>query len=582
MKPSSENRPLTRDETNAFDRTDRALERSWAEKLLLYVEGGHARACALLLLISLACFLPGIAGLHPIDRDEPRYAQATKQMLETGDFIDIRFQDEARHKKPVGIYWMQAGTVALAEALGIDEARTTIGLYRIPSLVGAVLAVLLTYWSALALARRREAFLAAAFVGASVILMVEARLAKTDAMLLACIVAGMGGLARAWLLRGAAILPTRTALLFWVAFALGVLIKGPVIALFVGLPAIVLSYQARSLHWLRALRPGLGIAIVAVIAAPWFLAIAWRAGAEFFAASAGQDMLGKLGTAQLYHWAPPGTYLLVFFATFWPAAILASIAVPFAWINRRVDVIQFLIAWIVPTWIVFELVPTKLPHYVMPLYPAIALVVALALTRGFVGPHRPLARPASALLAFVPVALAIGLPFAGRHVGDGWLLLGMPFVVLSALVGLWAWRTFLKGAAIAASLTAVGAAMLLSIGVFGFVQPLLGALRLSPNLAAAARTLDCEAPAFATFGYREPSLVFLVGTDLEMVETGEAAAAFLAGGDCRMIFVDGRFRAAFEAGVAALPARPALVTRVRGFNINGGRLLDIGVYAVRP
>ena len=96
---------------------------SLSEQLLGFVARSHARACALLVLISLACFLPGFASLHPMDRDEPRFAQASKQMLETGDFVDIRFQDEARHKKPVGIYWLQSAAVAAGEALGVPEAR---------------------------------------------------------------------------------------------------------------------------------------------------------------------------------------------------------------------------------------------------------------------------------------------------------------------------------------------------------------------------------------------------------------------------------------------------------------------------
>jgi 4-amino-4-deoxy-L-arabinose transferase-like glycosyltransferase len=573
--------PLTRDETNAFDRTDRALSRSWAEKLLLFVEASHLRACALLLVVSLACFLPGFVGLQPMDRDEPRFAQASKQMVESGDFIDIRFQDEARHKKPVGIYWLQSASVLVAEAIGLPDARTTIAVYRVPSLIGAIGAVLLTYWAALALARRREAFLAAAFLGASVILMVEARLAKTDAMLLACIVASMGGLARAYLARGAARLPTPTVLLFWVAVALGVLIKGPVILLFAGLPAIALSIHERSMRWLGVLRPWLGLAIVLAICGPWFLAITWRAGADFFAASAGDDMLGKLGTAQSYHWAPPGTYLALFYVTFWPAAILASIAVPFAWINRQADVVRFLIAWVVPAWIVFELVPTKLPHYVMPLYPALAILTALALTRGFVGPHRPLAKTASVVLALVPVGLMVGLPLAGRQVGDGSLLLGMPVVVASALIALLAVFYFLRRAVIAAAIVGVGSAMVLSLGVFGFVQPLLRSLKISENLAVVARSVDCPDPRVATLGYREPSLVFLVGTDLRMLGTGAEAVAFLEGGGCRVAFVERRFQGDFLQALDGASSVPALTTRVRGFNINGGRPVDIGVYVAR-
>ena len=98
------------------------------------VERSHARLCAVLVLLSLVCFLPGFTSLQPMDRDEPRYAQASKQMLETGDFVDIRFQDEARHKKPVGIYWMQSASVAIGRgarrARGAHHDRRSIGFHR--------------------------------------------------------------------------------------------------------------------------------------------------------------------------------------------------------------------------------------------------------------------------------------------------------------------------------------------------------------------------------------------------------------------------------------------------------------------
>ncbi|MGY6644102.1 MAG: ArnT family glycosyltransferase [Salinarimonas sp.] len=582
MTMPRESTAFSRDVIDAPSGAQPQRGRGLAGRLMLFVEGGHARACAILMLIALVCFVPGINGLQPMDRDEPRYTQATKQMLETGDFIDIRFQDEARHKKPVGIYWMQAASVTIAETLGVSEARTNVAIYRIPSLIGALGAVLATYWAGLALARRREAFLAGAFMAASLILMVEARLAKTDAMLLACIVVSMGALARAYLVKGAALLTWPNVILFWGAIGLGVLIKGPVILLFAGLAAVTLSIRERSLDWLRALRPGIGIVIALAIAAPWFIAITWRAGADFFAASAGEDMLGKLGTAQIYHWAPPGTYLALFFVTFWPAAILASIAVPFAWANRRVDVVAFLLAWIVPGWIVFELVPTKLPHYVMPVYPAIAILTAMAISHGFVGPHRPLARPFGIFLGFVPLVLVIALPIAGMQLGDGLLLFGMPLVLVAALVGLYAWWQFLKGRVVPAALTAVASAMVLSIGVFQFVQPLLRSLQVSPDLAAVARSLDCADPAFGTLGYREPSLVFLVGTDLAMLNSGADAVSFLEGGDCRMVFVESRQQQSFIAALRESEVTPALLTRVEGFNINGGRPLDIGVYRVAP
>ncbi|HYF52782.1 MAG TPA: phospholipid carrier-dependent glycosyltransferase, partial [Salinarimonas sp.] len=226
------------------------------ERLLAFVEGSHRRACAVLVLVALACFLPGFASVQPLDRDEPRFAQASKQMLETGDFVDIRFQDEARHKKPVGIYWLQSATVAAAELAGLPDARRTIAAYRVPSLAGALATVLLTYWAALAFAGRRVAFLSALMMASAAILVAEAHIAKTDAVLAACSVAAMGGLARAYLRRDLAPVSAGTALGFWVAVALGILIKGPMIAMFAGLCALALSARERSGRWLLSLRPG--------------------------------------------------------------------------------------------------------------------------------------------------------------------------------------------------------------------------------------------------------------------------------------------------------------------------------------
>lgn len=568
--------------TDADELPRMTTRQSFLSRAAGFVERSHSRMCFVLVLLSLVCFLPGFASLQPMDRDEPRYAQASKQMLETGDLVDIRFQDEARHKKPVGIYWLQSLSVAIGDSLGVPEARTTIALYRIPSLLGALAAVLLTYWAALAFLGRRGAFLSAALMATSIILMVEARLAKTDAMLAACSIAVMGGLARAYLGRGAAVLPRSSLVIAWLGFALGILVKGPLVLMFVGLTAAVLSYRERSMRWLLSLRPWEGLFVTLLIVLPWFIAIAFRSHGEFFAASVGHDMLGKVGTAQKYHWAPPGFYLLAFFATFWPGAILAAIAVPFAWTNRREDAIAFALAWIVPSWIVFEAVPTKLPHYVMPLYPAIAIVTVMAIGRAFVGPHRPLAKIATVLIPFIPVGLLVGLCVVAWHFDHTLPYRALPALILSSGLALFAWRLFVTDRVIACLGTSFVSAILLSIGVFGFAQLDLRSLKISPRLAEVAHDIGCAEPLVATLGYREPSLVFLAGTNLDMLETGEEAAAFLAKGGCRLVFVDKRFDGDFRNEATRLGLKPALSTRVAGFNINSGRQTDIGAYWIGP
>src|SRR5208282_5244446 len=98
----------------------------------------HRRALGVLLVVCVMLFLPGFFQIPPVDRDEAYFAQATKQMIETGDYVDIRYQDDVRYRKPVGIYWLQAVVVKMTQALGDSSALTTIWLYRIPSLIGAI------------------------------------------------------------------------------------------------------------------------------------------------------------------------------------------------------------------------------------------------------------------------------------------------------------------------------------------------------------------------------------------------------------------------------------------------------------
>src|ERR1700723_287559 len=163
-----------------------------------FVTASHVRAVAFLTLCGLLLFLPGFFNVPPVDRDEARFAQATKQMVESGDFVDIRFQDDVRYKKPVGIYWMQAAAVETASALGLPRAQVRIWIYRVPSLIGAFGAMLLTYWTALAFVTRRGAILAALIMGSSVLLGVEARLPKTDGGLLLAAWARVGALGRGY------------------------------------------------------------------------------------------------------------------------------------------------------------------------------------------------------------------------------------------------------------------------------------------------------------------------------------------------------------------------------------------------
>ena len=555
------------------------------DRLKEAASASHLRACIFLLLLSLAAFLPGYSTLQPLDRDEPRFAQASKQMLESGDFVDIRFQDEARHKKPVGIYWLQSAAVKAGEAIGVPEARTQIWLYRIPSLIGATATVLLTYWALLAFLSPPLALLGGALMAAAVLLGVEARIAKTDALLAACAVATMGALARTWLdwTRSLAFVPDRRNwLVFWGATALGLLIKGPIVPMVWGLAILVLSASQRSFRWLKPLRFGAGILLCLVVALPWFAAIMIKTGGSFFADSVGQDMLGKVAEGQEKHWGPPGLYLVVFFATYWPAAAFAAMAVPFAWVRRREPQSLFLIAWIVPSWLVFEAVPTKLPHYVLPLYPAITALLLLAVLNGGINRYRRGAVLTACLVVIVPLALMGTILFGNWTLDRAVPWFALPFFALVLLIGISVIAAFRRQDFEGALWRCVPASLLLTIAVYPFAIESLRSLKLSPRLAETVKAAGCAEPAVLTLGYREPSLVFLTGTKLAMAASGADAAAFLNQPGCRVAFVESRFANDFNAALASQSVKPRLVTTINGFNLNGGRKLEIAVFANSP
>jgi 4-amino-4-deoxy-L-arabinose transferase-like glycosyltransferase len=525
----------------------------------------------LLLVAALAVFAPGQTALPPSDRDEARFVQATKQMLETGNYLDIRFQDDSRYNKPVGIYWLQA---AAASAFGGAEAP--ISAYRIPSWIGAALAVALTAWALLPLTGAPVAVVAALMMGSAVLLHVEARIAKTDAMLLASVLLAQGALARIWLAERSG---TATALLFWVAIALGVLLKGPIIALpVVGTLAWVMIAERRLPAQAR-LRPGLGLGVLVLLVMPWLAAITWVSGGAFWQEAVGVDMMSKVASGMERHGAPPGTHIAVFFATFWPFAVLAPWAAVWLWPRRRERAIGFLLGWLVPTWLVFELVATKLPHYVLIAYPAIAALIALSLddVAARARPHGALRALMLAVFALPALALTLAGPIGPavleqRFVG-GAAVLALAAAVLLVMAGraLWHWHlhrfTGFAGAG----------AVLAYAGLLHFALPSLETVFIAPRLAVDETAWRCgaEGPVALTT-FREPSAIFALGTDT-ILTTGQGAAEALLDGRAVMAFVGDEVMMEFASIIGP---RAVALDRINGFNYSNGREVHLTLYAL--
>ena len=216
----------------------------------------HPRA--VLVALCLLLFVPGIATIPPLDRDEARFTQATKQMLETGDFIEIRFQEDARNKKPIGIYWMQSITAGWLTS----EPHNSVWAYRIPSILGGIFAVLFLFALGRRLFDEETAMIGAGLFACSMLMIGEAHIAKTDAVLVACVTAAQLLVAHFFIAarQGSPQPMVRFSALLGLAIGIGILVKGPMILYFVGLTVIALSAWERRWGWIALPRKSWPIA----------------------------------------------------------------------------------------------------------------------------------------------------------------------------------------------------------------------------------------------------------------------------------------------------------------------------------
>ncbi len=532
-------------------------------------------------VIALVAGLPGLIFVPTLDRDEARFAQATAQMLESRDLVRISFLDQPREKKPAGIHWLQAVAVAAASSA---EARE-VWAYRLPSLLGAALAAAAVAWGAGAFWGRRGGLIAGAVLGCSMLLSTEAGIAKTDAVLCGAVALSIAALARLyaqWRAEGSPAgpgqpkAPRGLTILFWAGIAVALMVKGPVGPLVVGLAGLALWAMDRRAGWARRLRWGWGLLLVAAVAAPWAMAITVATDGAFWGAAIGGDLAPKLTGGHESHGAPPGTHTLLAPVLLFPATFLLPAAVVVAIVGWREPGIRFALAWLVPTWLMFELLPTKLVHYTLPAYGALAMLVAAALSR----PLGRWVRAAGALSSLlVGIAFAALVVFAAEEYGDR---SDMPWVIAAAAL---AGMTGLAGAVALTGrsprhwlTTTLGLGVLAHAAIVAGVAPRLDPLWPSRDVERALTAARVPTGEVALTGYAEPSLVFALGSGTRLVTAAEAADLVAAG---RPAVVEAAQRPAFLAALAALEVTPQPAGELVGFNYSRGDPVRLTLYRGR-
>lgn len=473
-----------------------------------------------------AAYLVGNNTTSLWDRDEPRYAQASRQMLESGDWVVPKLLDELRLKKPVFIYWCQA--------TAMKYFNVSAGAARLPSVIATVLTIILIASAVGAAHDSRTAIWTIFVYGTTVLVIAAAKMAITDAVLTFFILAAQLCVFRIYNGRGGWF----TTIALGASIGLAGLTKGPVVigviiatimALMVlrwierwfPLGGAVEPPVRRQLHPLRIiLKLLLVIGIAAAIVFPWWHAVEQRYPGAIWD-SIKQEVFVRAAKPQEGHKGPPGYYLLLVLVTFFPWSILLPGALREAWRLRGDKTIRFALAAVIGPWIMFELVATKLPHYILPTYAPLAYLVARVLIRSADGDspefHQPAWPNVAAIWAVVVAIIGIA-PWAAAY-----FLHPLPWQTYVAFAVMSVWAIF-YGVKVHAEFDRrypAAAAMWMGLGMLGNVFLLYtGVFPVSQYMRV---------------GERVAALVphNLAPGDAKMIDFKEMSVAFYSGGAIR-------------------------------------------------
>ena len=466
----------------------------------------------ILTLLSIVLFVPGISSIPVIDRDEAHFAQASRQMLEKNEYFQIRFQDKTRYQKPPGINWLQLSAVKLFSNAGSDE----IWPYRLPSVFGAWFSVLLTYMFARRFIPDKCALLGSAFLACSLLLLVESHMAVIDTSLLSSVVLMQGAL---WIIYSGYQNKIKThwiwSVLFWLAMAYGFVLKG-VTPLVGGLTLISLCIIEKNTVLLKRVNLFIGLILFVGISLLWLLQVNAAENSNYLLQMFQKDLLPKLKGGHESHGQPPLFHLAILPLTLWPASLFLWPGIVFGYRRKAEPWVKFLLAWIIPTWIFFELMPTKLPQYVLPTFPAIALLMASSLTaygeREF--KEGKLLKTLQVLWGVLTIGLVMGcliLPYfvMGRISPLSWVVF-VTMTVLAILSVYYAIKKHYK--------YAVFSIFTLSVVsypyIFSVLLPSLTPVWTTDLVKnAPVSQLNTTSQPLIAVGYHEPSLVMVFGTN---------------------------------------------------------------------
>ena len=580
--------------------------------------GRSWRAGAVLILLALVVLLPGLESIPVVDRDEARFAQASRQMLDSGTlegWTIPRVGEKTRLSKPPLIYWLQAGSAGLLT--GFDTARDAIWMYRLPSLLAALGTILLTWRLGLRMFGGPTGLLAGALLAICPLIAFDAHMARADELMVFCTTAAMVALHACWMreCRGERA-PIWLTTALWVCIGLGMLAKGPITPMVVLFTAVTLGLWTRRAGWLWRLRPVSGILTALIVFLPWVFLAVGAVGFETLRDIAYDEVVVRSSTGRESHGAPPGYHLVLLVALLWPGSLLTGLAFGRAWsrsrgpqnaagsiAGRALKLLTgpargrhaecFLVAWLLPAWIVFELAATKLPHYTLPLYPAVALLSARAVlagsrsfpSLGTLGPRLGfvvwyviglgiIALPTTLLLLSGTIG-SLSHPPPGSPFTEGMGLIDWSIIALGALFGLicltLGFSRIMNGRLLEGQLLSIPAAAV-SLGLtFGLAVPASWPLWVTPRLEHVLRqagAFDDSASVIASVGFHEDSLMHATRGRLQRLNAGQIEDFLTTNPGAWIVLPEDQLDRAADQTVHGM---------VSGFNYSNGKVVSLVV-----
>jgi len=451
----------------------------------------------------VAFFWAGNDRISLWDRDEPRYAETAKQMRHRGDYIVPYFNDQFRFQKPAMTYWLVAGAYSIF-------GETDFAARAVSGLCLACVALLIARLGD-RMYGAPAGMIAAAMFCVTPLAMILGKLVLPDGPQLLASTACFSAMYCCWRRHENDQRSNGWPLVFWIALACSILIKGPIVLGMIALAFAALWLLSRARPSEFALEWKWGTVLAILVASPWLIAVYSAVGPAFYSESVGNQIARRLGESFDQKFLPPGYYAvtaLVCLAPWTGFVLLSFLRRRHRFRERSAE--AFLLAWILGPMILLEIFRSKQPHYFAPAYPAMFLLasgmLAPLVRREFLWQKDFFGRSAG----WWPVVLAVGLSIALArfaatlgNAGKSWSFIAGALLVVSSAFGAWLLARRRVGESLAWQ--GIGAAATLVVLAIG-VLPAMDRDRVAKGVAQ--RLSSETSPNLFVYGCIEPSFVY--------------------------------------------------------------------------